>query len=50
MHLDWSTLILRLNLTLGHYDAGIRYMLKHSDVDTCKEYSRIAFLMESCNK
>ena len=38
------------SLTLGRRDACIRYMLKRSDVDACKEYSRVAFLMESCNK
>jgi hypothetical protein len=33
----------------GH-DACIQNMLKRSDVDAYKEYSIIAFLMESCNK
>ena len=49
MHLDWFTLILRPSLTLGHHDAGIRYMLRRFSVDTCKECSRIVFLMESRN-
>ena len=49
-HMDWSTLILRPSLTLGHHDAGVRYMLKCSDIDACKEFPRIAFFMESCDK
>ena len=48
--MDWSTLILRLSLTLGYHDAGVQYMLKCSDIDACKECSRIAFFMESCDK
>ena len=46
-HMDWSTLILRPSLTLGYHDASGQYMLKCSDINTCKEFLRVAFFMNS---
>ena len=48
--MDWSTLILRPSLTLGNHDAGVRYMLKCTVIDACKEFPRVEFFMLSQDK
>ena len=35
---------------LGYHDASGQYMLKCSDINTCKEFLRVAFFMNSWDK